>query len=179
MLNLTQPRYVMPIHGDYKRLRLHAELAEAVGVDPDGIFQGENGLPLEIDERGARFGERERAGMVFVDGVEIGDVTDVALRDRRMLSADGIFIVVVTVAERDLRSVADPEVIFRGVPFLDDAGELVAEIRATVAGSLLRAAEEEIDEVDLLQRILHDDLATLVYDRLHRRPMVLPVVVEV
>jgi ribonuclease J len=179
MLNLTQPRYVMPIHGDYKRLRLHAELAEAVGIDPDGIFQSENGLPLEIDERGARFGSRERAGMVFVDGLEIGDVTDVALRDRRMLSADGIFIVVVTVAEQDGRSVADPEVIFRGVPFLDDAGELVAEIRATVAASLARAAEEEIDEVDLLQRILHDDLATLVYDRLRRRPMVLPVVVEV
>ena len=179
MLNLTQPRYVMPIHGDYKRLRLHAELAEAVGVDPEGIFQGENGLPLEIDERGARFGSRERAGMVFVDGLEIGDMTDVALRDRRMLSADGIFIVVVTVAEQDGRSVADPEVIFRGVPFLDDAGELVAEIRATVAASLARAAEEEIDEVDLLQRILHDDLATLVYDRLRRRPMVLPVVVEV
>jgi ribonuclease J len=179
MLNLTQPRYVMPIHGDYKRLRLHAELAEAVGIDPDAIFQGENGLPLEIDERGGRFGSRERAGMVFVDGLEIGDVTDVALRDRRMLSADGIFIVVVTVAEQDGRSVADPEVIFRGVPFLDDAGELVAEIRATVAASLARAAEEEIDEVDLLQRILHDDLATLVYDRLRRRPMVLPVVVEV
>jgi ribonuclease J len=179
MLNLTQPRYVMPIHGDYKRLRLHAELAEAVGVDPEGIFQGENGLPLEIDESGARFGSREHAGMVFVDGLEIGDMTDVALRDRRMLSADGIFIVVVTVAEQDGRSVADPEVIFRGVPFLDDAGELVAEIRATVAASLARAAEEEIDEVDLLQRILHDDLATLVYDRLRRRPMVLPVVVEV
>jgi ribonuclease J len=179
MLNLTEPRYVMPMHGDYKRLRLHAQLAEAVGIDPDAVFQGENGLPLEINERGARFGSRERAGMVFVDGVEIGDVTDVALRDRRMLSADGIFIVVVTVAEQDGHSVADPEVIFRGVPFLDDAGELVAEIRATVAASLVRAAEEEIEEVDLLQRILHDDLATLVYDRLHRRPMVLPVVVEV
>ncbi len=179
MLNLTQPRYVMPMHGDYKRLRLHAQLAEAVGIDPDNIFQGENGLPLEIDERGAYFGPPERAGMVFVDGLEIGDVTDVALRDRRMLSADGIFIVVVTVAEQDGRSVADPEVIFRGVPFLDDAGELVAEIRATVAASLARAAEEEIDEVDLLQQILHDDLATLVYDRLRRRPMVLPVVVEV
>ncbi len=179
MLNLTEPRYVMPMHGDYKRLRLHAQLAEAVGIDADNIFQGENGLPLEIDERGAYFGPPERAGMVFVDGVEIGDVTDVALRDRRMLSADGIFIVVVTVAEQDGHSVADPEVIFRGVPFLDDAGELVAEIRATVAASLARAAEEEIDEVDLLQRILHDDLATLVYDRLRRRPMVLPVVVEV
>ena len=179
MINLTEPRYVMPMHGDFKRLRLHAQLAEAVGVDPDDVFQGENGLPLEIDAKGARFGSRERAGMVFVDGVEIGDVTDVALRDRRMLSADGIFIVVATIAEQDGRSVADPEVIFRGVPFLDDPEEIVAEIRATVVDSLARAAEEEVREVDLLQRILHDDLATLAYERLRRRPMVLPVVVEI
>jgi ribonuclease J len=180
MLNLVRPRYVMPFHGDFKRLRLHAQLAEAVGVPPEDIFQGDNGLPLDIDARGrARFGAAEQSGMVFVDGVEIGDMADVALRDRRMLSADGIFIVVVTIAEQDGGSVADPEVIFRGVPFLDEADELRDEIRATVASSLLRAAEEEIREVDLLQQVLHDDLAQLVYDRLRRRPMVLPVVVEV
>ena len=179
MLNLTKPRYVMPFHGDFKRLRLHAQLAEAVGVAPEDIFQGENGLPLEIDARGARFGEREQAGMIFVDGVEIGDMADVALRDRRMLSADGIFIVVVTIAEQDGRSVVDPEVIFRGVPFLDQADELSEEIRTTVDATLKRAAKEEIHEVDLLQEALHDDLAKLVYDRLKRRPMVLPVVVEV
>src|SRR6202035_2090948 len=113
MLNLVKPRYVMPFHGDFKRLRLHAQLAEAVGVHPRDIFQGENGLPLDITERGARFGDAEQSGMVFVDGVEIGDMADVALRDRRMLSADGIFIVVVTIAEQDGSSVADPEVIFR------------------------------------------------------------------
>jgi ribonuclease J len=179
MLNLVKPRYVMPFHGDFKRLRLHAQLAEAVGIEPEDIFQGENGLPLDMDERGARFKEHEQSGMVFVDGVEIGDMADVALRDRRMLSADGIFIVVVTIAEQDGRSVADPEVIFRGVPFLDQAGELVDEIRGTVDATLARAAEEEIREVDLLQQVLHDDLAGLVYDRLRRRPMVLPVVVEV
>jgi ribonuclease J len=179
MLNLVKPRYVMPFHGDFKRLRLHSQLAEAVGVPPEDIFQGENGLPLDIDERGARFGGREQSGMIFVDGVEIGDMADVALRDRRMLSADGIFIVVVTIAEQDGRSVADPEVIFRGVPFLDQADELLAEIRATVEATLARAAREENREVDLLQRMLHDDLAELVYDRLKRRPMVLPVVVEV
>ncbi len=180
MLNLVKPRYVMPFHGDFKRLRLHARLAEAVGVAPEDVFQGDNGLPLDIDERGrARFGSREQAGMVFVDGVEIGDMADVALRDRRMLSADGIFIVVATIAEQDGRSVADPEVIFRGVPFLDEADELVGEIKATVEGSLKRAAGEEIREIDLLQQLLHDDLAQLVYDRLKRRPMVLPVVVEV
>jgi ribonuclease J len=179
MLNLVKPRYVMPFHGDFKRLRLHAQLAEAVGVHPRDIFQGENGLPLDITERGARFGDPEQSGMIFVDGVEIGDMADVALRDRRMLSADGIFIVVVTIAEQDGSSVADPEVIFRGVPFLDEAGELVEEIRTTVDESLRRAAVEEIREVDLLSQVLHDDLAKLVYDRLKRRPMVLPVVVEV
>jgi ribonuclease J len=179
MLNLTKPRYVMPFHGDFKRLRLHAQLAEAVGVAPEDIFQGENGLPLEIDERGARFGKREQAGMIFVDGVEIGDMADVALRDRRMLSADGIFIVVATISERDGRSVSDPEVIFRGVPFLDQADELMEEIRTTVDASLQGAVQDEIREVELLQQLLHDDLAKLVYDRLRRRPMVLPVVVEV
>jgi ribonuclease J len=179
MLNLVKPRYVMPFHGDFKRLRLHGQLAEAVGVAPQDIFLGDNGLPLEIDESGARFGAHEHSGMVFVDGVEIGELADVALRDRRMLSADGIFIVVVTIAEQDGRSVTDPEVIFRGVPFLDEADELRGEIRAEVEATLARAAREEIREIDLVQQLLHDDLAALVYERLRRRPMVLPVVVEV
>jgi ribonuclease J len=179
MLNLVKPRYVMPFHGDFKRLRLHAQLAEAVGVPPEDIFQGDNGLPLEIDGRGARFGDREQSGMIFVDGVEIGDMADVALRDRRMLSADGIFIVVVTIAEQDGRSVADPEVIFRGVPFPEEAGQLEEEIRITVDSTLAGAAKDGVREVDVLTELLHDDLAKLVYDRLKRRPMVLPVVVEV
>jgi ribonuclease J len=170
---------VMPFHGDFKRLRLHAQLAEAVGVPVEDIFEGDNGLPLDIDERSARFGKPETSGMIFVDGVEIGDMADVALRDRRMLSADGIFIVVVTIAEQDGRSVADPEVIFRGVPFLDEADELRDEIRSTVDATLQRGAKEQIHEVDQLQQMLHDDMAALVYERLKRRPMVLPVVVEV
>ncbi len=179
MLNLVRPRYVMPFHGDFKRLELHGRLAEAVGIPAESIFKGENGLPLEIDERGARFGKPERAGMIFVDGVEIGDVADVALRDRRMLSADGIFVVVATIAEQDGSSVADPEVIFRGVPFPDEAEQLLGDIRATVEGSLARAAKDGVREPDVIQSMLHDDLAALVYDRLRRRPMVLPVVVEV
>jgi ribonuclease J len=179
MLNLVRPRYVMPVHGDHKRIHLHAQLAEAVGIDPDHVFQGENGLPLEIDDRGARFGDPERAGMIFVDGVDIGDPADVALRDRRMLSADGIFIVVATVSEQTGESVVVPEVIFRGVPFIEQADELVADIREEVERSLTRAAHGGIREIDMLQQELHDDLATFVYDRLRRRPMVLPVVVEV
>jgi ribonuclease J len=179
MLNLTSPRYFMPVHGDHKRIRLHAGLAEAVGIGPKDIFKSENGLPLEIDENGARFVEREQAGMIFVDGVDVGDIEDVALRDRRMLSADGIFIVVATVSEQDGRSVAEPEIIFRGVPVMDDQEELIEALRGAVDDSLKRSAEEGVSEISLLQTHLHDDLAEFVYRRLKRRPMVLPVVVEV
>jgi ribonuclease J len=179
MLNLVRPRYVMPIHGDHKRIRLHAELAETVGIDPDAIFECENGLPLDITESGAEFATPVQAGMIFVDGVNIGDPADVALRDRRMLSGDGIFIVVATISEQTGESVVPPEVIFRGVPFIEQAGNLVADIRRVVEQSLSEAAREGIREIDLLSEELHDDLAAFVYDRLRRRPMVLPVVVEV
>jgi ribonuclease J len=179
MLNLVSPRYVMPAHGDHKRLHLHAQLADAVGIDAERVFAGENGLPLEVDESGARFGEQEESGMVFVDGVDIGDPADVALRDRRMLSDDGIFIVVATISEQSGESVVPPEVIFRGVPFIEQADGLVEEIREEVERSLTRAVAEGIREIDMLQLELHDELAAFVYDRLRRRPMVLPVVVEV
>jgi ribonuclease J len=179
MINLTSPRYVMPFHGDHRRIRLHAQLAESLGVEPDAIFRGENGLPLEIDASGARFGKREQAGVIFVDGVDVGDPADVALRDRRMLSADGIFIVVATISGQDGQSVAPPELIFRGVPFLDGAEGLLDEIRDAVDDSLAKSAKEEIREISLLQDHLHDDIARFVYDKLKRRPMVLPVVVEV
>jgi ribonuclease J len=179
MLNLTHPRYVMPVHGDFKRMLLHAQLAEAVGVPPENIFRTENGRVLEIDADGARLGETVTAGMIFVDGVDIGDVADVALRDRRMLSADGIFIVVATVSEQDGSSVVAPEVLARGVPFLDGNKAFIDELREAVEDSLDRAAEQHITEVDVLESFLHDDLATFIYERLKRRPMVLPVVVEV
>ena len=99
--------------------------------------------------------------MIFVDGVDVGDIEDVALRDRRMLSADGIFIVVATISEQDGRSVAPPEIIFRGVPFVDESDGFVEELRDAVDESLARSAEEEIREIDLLQDHLHDDVAAV------------------
>ena len=179
MLNLLEPRYVMPVHGDHRRLRMHCELADAVGIEPERVFRTANGQPLEIDRRGARLGKAEQAGMIFVDGVDVGSLEDVALRDRRMLSADGIFIVVATISGDDGRSVSPPEVIFRGVPFLDSVDGLVDEVREAVEESLARSAEEEVREISMLQDHLHDDVARFVYERLRRRPMILPVVVEV
>ena len=181
MLNLTRPRYVMPFHGDHKRIRLHGELAEAVGVPPENIFRGRNGLPLVIDENGARWGEDTNAGMIFVDGVDIGDPNDVALRDRRTLSADGVLIVVATISSEDGESVAPPEVLFRGVPFIEGeaAALLVEEVRELVTDVVADAAEDGVRENALIQQDIHDAVAELIYERLRRRPMVLPVVVEV
>jgi ribonuclease J len=180
MLNLTKPKYVMPVHGDHKRLRLHAQLAESVGVPSERIFKSKNGIPLEITAQGARLGADIGAGVIFVDGVDIGDPDDVALRDRRALSADGLFIVVATVSGESGEPVADPEVIIRGVPFLaeNEIADLIEDVQDVVDESLERAADAG-RELALIQQDLHDDIAGFVYDRLKRRPMVLPVIVEV
>ncbi|HEX5761754.1 MAG TPA: ribonuclease J [Solirubrobacterales bacterium] len=179
MLNLTKPRYVLPVHGDHQRLRLHKQLATSVGVDEERIFQGRNGLPLEVDGNGARFGEDVHTGVMFVDGVNVGEPDDVALRDRREISADGIFIVVATISSDDGSVVADPEVIFRGVPFVEEADALIEDLQDVVEDCLEEAAEAGSREVHLIQEDLHDAIGRLVYDKLRRRPMVLPVVVEV
>jgi ribonuclease J len=179
MLNLTKPRYVMPVHGDFQRIRLHAELAEMVGIDGKNIFKGRNGLPLEIDASGARFGEDMHVGTMYVDGVNIGDPEDAALRDRREISADGIFIVVVTVSGDDGSIVADPEVILRGVAFLDDVEGIMEDLKDLVEDSLEDAADSGTRDPDLIQEDLHDAIGKFVWQRLRRRPMILPVVIQV
>ncbi len=179
MLNLTRPKYLMPVHGDHRRLRLHAGLGEAVGIPPNNVFCGENGLPLEIDSKGARFGKKEQAGMVFVDGIELGDPTEGALRDRRALSADGIVVIVATVSEQDGASINPPDVILRGIPIKEGSEAFVEDVREAVEESLDRAADADIHEADAVQQVLHNDLAKFVYKRLRRRPMIMPVVVEV
>ncbi len=179
MLNLTKPRYVMPVHGDHQRLRLHAGLAQSVGIPAESIFQGRNGLPLEIDADGARFGEEIHAGVIYVDGVNIGEPDDVALRDRREISGDGIFIVVATISAEDGATVADPEVILRAVALPEGEDRLVEDLKDVVEDSLEDAAEAGTRELHLIQEDLHDAIAKLIYERLRSRPMILPVVVEV
>jgi ribonuclease J len=179
MLNLTQPQYVLPVHGDHKRIRLHAQLAEAVGIDRERIFQGRNGLPFEFDGKGAGFGEDIHAGVMYVDGVNIGEPDDAALRDRREISADGIFIVVATISSDDGTIVADPEVIFRGVAFLEEADALVEDMKDLVEDQLEDAVKAGSREPHLIEEDLHEGIGKLVWQRLRRRPMILPVIIEV
>jgi ribonuclease J len=176
LLSLLRPRAVMPIHGEYRMLAAHAALARDAGLDDDRIVLAENGSVVELDASGARIVDRVQAGVTFVDGLRVGDVRDVALRDRRRLSEDGVLIVVATVATQNGGEIGPPELIARG--FAEDE-ELLRELRAEVDEITSRLARSEVTEIKLLQEHLHDEIGQLVYDRTRRRPMILPVVIEV
>jgi ribonuclease J len=150
-----------------------------VSIPPERIFRGDNGIPLEIDTDGARFAERVQAGMIFIDGIEVGAPTEAALRDRRALSADGVMVVVATISSQDGETLVAHEIVLRGVPLAEDEAAFTEDVRGAVDESLARAAENDVHEVDLIEKTLHDDLAEFVWRRLRRRPMILPIVVEV
>jgi ribonuclease J len=176
ILGLVRPRAVMPVHGEFRMLAAHAQLARDSGVPAGSIVLAENGSVVELDENGPRIVDNVETGVTFVDGLGVGDVRDVALRDRRHLSEHGVLIVVATVGASGARPVAAPELIARG---FGETEPLVAEMRGEAAKVLEECLEQDITEIKLLQEHLHDSLAQLVYDRTGRRPMILPVIVEV
>jgi len=175
MLALVRPKAVMPIHGEYRMLAAHAQLARDAGVPANAIVMAENGSVVELSADGVRIVDRVTAGVTFVDGLGVGDVRDVALRDRRHLSEDGVLILVATLSSTDGAS-AEPELIARGFGEGDD---LLDELREEAARVLDELMMDGVNEIKLLQEHLHDAVGQLVYDRTRRRPMILPVVIEV
>ncbi len=176
MLSLLRPRHVMPIHGEYRMLAAHAKLAREAGVPEDRILMAENGSVVELARGSARLVDRVDAGVTFVDGLRVGDVHDVALRDRRRLSEDGVLIVVTTLASSDGGEIAPPELIARGFA---DSEDLLDELRDEADRVVRELVSEHATEIKLLQEHIHDAVGQIVYDRTRRRPMVLPVVIEV
>jgi ribonuclease J len=176
MLSLLRPRYVMPIHGEYRMLAAHAKLARESGVPEDRIILADNGSVVELARGGARLVDRIEAGVTFVDGLRVGNIGDVALRDRRRLADDGVLIVVTTVASSNGAEIAPPELIARGFA---ESDELLEELRAEADHVVRALALEHRTEIKLLQEHIHDSIGQIVYDRTRRRPMVLPVVIEV
>jgi ribonuclease J len=177
IISLLRPRNVMPIHGEFRMLAAHAQLARDAGVPADGILLAENGSVVELSRDGVRIVDEVESGVTFVDGLGVGDVRDVALRDRRRLSEDGVLIIVATLAASNGGSAGPPELIARG--FGDGSGALLEELREEANRVLQECLADEISEIKLLQEHLHDEVGQLIYDRTHRRPMILPVVVEV
>src|ERR671936_3125034 len=177
IISLLRPRNVMPIHGEFRMLAAHAQLARDAGVPANAIVLAENGAVVELSRDGARIVDDVPAGITFVDGLGVGDVQDVALRDRQRLSEDGVLIVVATLAATNGGAAGPPELIARG--FGDGSGPLIDELRDEAGRVLQQCLADEISEIKLLQEHLHDELGQLIYDRTRRRPMILPVVVEV
>ena len=176
MLGLVRPRAVMPVHGEFRMLAAHARLAQESGVPASSIVLGENGAVVELRPGGARVVDRVETGVTFVDGLGVGDVRDVALRDRRHLSEDGVLIVVATVGGSNGVPTSRPEVIARG---LSEPGPLLEEMQSEADRVLRDLMAQKVTEIKLLQEHLHDAIAQLIYDRTGRRPMILPVIVEV
>jgi ribonuclease J len=178
IIGLLRPKSVMPVHGEFRMLAAHAQLAREGGVPEDRIVLAENGSVVELQDGVARIVGEVEAGMTFVDGLGVGDVHDVALRDRRRLAEDGVLIVVATLAAQDGGGLtAPPELIARG--FGEGAEPLLDELREEADRVLRQLIGDDVTEIKLLQEHLHDALGGVVYDRTRRRPMVLPVIVEV
>ncbi len=176
MIALLRPKAVMPIHGEYRMQAAHAKLARQAGVPAAGIVMAENGSVVELSKSGVRLlPEKIESGVTFVDGLGVGDVKDVALRDRRRLSEDGVLIIVTTLAGSN-GGTAPPELIARG---FGESEELLDELRDEATRVLEELEADDIREIKLLQEHLHDSVGQIVYDRTRRRPMILPVIIEV
>jgi ribonuclease J len=180
LLNLLHPRFLVPVHGEYRHLYMHKELAERAGVPSERIFLLEIGDVLELDGDRGRIVDKVHAGMVFVDGLEIGDEEAVVLRDRQRLSDDGILIAAVTVNVQTGESVAAPELVARG--FLYDEvfqQEVLDEAAEELEERLRGLAHEHVTGQRLIKDDIHETLAQFIYRRTKRQPLILPVVIEV
>jgi ribonuclease J len=179
MLGLTKPRNFIPVHGEFRMQVQHGRLAMETGVAPGNVFIIENGTPIEISADGsARRGQPVPAGYVFVDGLSVGEVGDVVLRDRRALANDGMFMVVVTVDKQTGNVVGRPEIITRGFVHDNERDPIIDEAAARVIAAIDNPGDH-ISEIALLKSQIKDGVSRFLYEQTKRRPMVFPVVVEV
>lgn len=179
MLNLMRPKFFIPIHGEYRMLRKHAQLGESVGIEPDNIFLIDIGDTVEIQNGEARKAGKVPSGNVLIDGLGVGDVGNIVLRDRKLLSQDGILVVVVTLSKQDGRIVSGPDIISRGFVYVRESEGLLDEANRVVTSTLQRLMSENVNEWASLKSGVKDSLGRFLFDQTRRRPMILPIIMEV
>jgi ribonuclease J len=179
MLTLMKPEYFIPIHGEYRMLYQHRLLAEAVGVRPDNIFVLNNGEVVEAHNGKAAVSGKIQAGNILVDGLGIGDIGSVVLRDRKQLSADGILIIVITLSKQEGKLLTKPDAISRGFVYVRNSEALMNEINELVVAELNKLLQSKISQWSVLKQTLKETLGNYLLTRTGRRPMILPLVIEV
>ena len=179
ILALTKPKFFIPVHGEHRHLVLHKELAQSVGIPEKNCFVLSNGQVLELDANSAKFSGTVQAGKILVDGLGVGDVGNIVLRDRKHLSQDGLIIVVVTISHDDKQMVSKPDVISRGFVYVREAESLIDDVRNVAAESISECLGKRNMDWSTLKNSMKSSVAKYIYDRTKRSPMILPIIEEI
>jgi ribonuclease J len=179
ILTLAKPKYFIPVHGDYRHLVAHSETAKSVGIPKENIFMLQNGVVLEMNQDEANYAETVPAGRVLVDGLGIGDVGNVVLRDRQHLSQDGLIVVVLTLDGSTGEVVAGPDVITRGFIYVKDSENIMEGIKAEVRQEVRECEEREIRDWTTIKNVVRDNLRDYIFYKTKRNPMIIPIIMEV
>ncbi|MBR0448780.1 MAG: ribonuclease J, partial [Peptococcaceae bacterium] len=179
MLNLVRPKYFIPAHGEYRMLMKHKQIAMEVGMPGENVFIAENGSVIEVNQERGEITGKVTAGRTLIDGLGVGDVGNIVLRDRKQLSQDGIVIVVVTLDRENRMIAAGPDIVSRGFVYVREADELMSGARERVEQTLEKYLERNIVDWSSLKTGLRDSLSKYLYEKTKRRPMILPIIQEV
>lgn len=179
MISLVRPTYFIPVHGEYRHLYNHAYLAEDLGVKKKNIFITENGKSIELTKKSAQFGPVVSSGSILIDGLGVGDVGQVVLRDRKVLSSDGLFIVVMTINKDTKELIGEPDIISRGFIYMKESEDLLEEAREVVANMIDECGQKGISEWIPMKGKIKKGLNNFLYAKTKRSPMILPIIVEI
>ncbi|APQ75895.1 ribonuclease J [Clostridium botulinum] len=176
---LVHPKYFMPVHGEYRHLKRHVDLAMELGMERENIFSLETGQVLEISHEEAKVSGKVRTGSIFVDGIGVGDVGNIVLRDRRYLAQDGMLTIVVTLEKESYSVIAGPDIITRGFIYVKESEDLINEVKGIVKKELENCLENKIIEWYVLKSNIKKSVEKYLYEKTKRRPIVLPIIMEI
>jgi ribonuclease J len=179
MINLVRPKFFVPVHGEYRHLVKHANIAQQLGIPAENIFVTENGQVLEFTRQTGEKSGRVTAGRILIDGLGVGDVGNIVLRDRKQLSQDGILIVVVTINKEANLVVSGPDIVSRGFVYVRESEELMEEAKDKVKAVLDKCFEKNISDWASIKAQIRDALGKYLYDKTRRRPMIMPIIMEI
>ena len=177
--SLIKPQYFIPIHGEYRHLKSHADLALEMGMDPKNIIIPELGMVIELSENSVNTQDRVQSGKVLIDGLGVGDVGSVVLRDRRHLAQDGLIVVVATISFETKEILSGPDIVSRGFVYVKEAEELMDGLRSIAQDTIEKCFENEVDEWNTIKSKIKDSLTSYIYAITKRKPMILPVIMEI
>ncbi|WFD08802.1 ribonuclease J [Tepidibacter hydrothermalis] len=179
MHRLVNPKYFIPVHGEYRHLKQHAELAKSMGMPSENIFTINTGSVVEFGKSHARLAGYVPSGNILVDGLGVGDVGNIVLRDRKHLSEDGLMVVVVTIAKENGKVIAGPDIISRGFVYVRESEDLIEKAKVVVREALIECENKQIREWAYLKNAIKDELKNYLYEKTKRNPMILPIIMEI